>query len=100
MDLTTTLITLVLFWAFVPGVLFTLPHKSREVVLVTHALLFALALHFAMLYPESFGNHGPAGCPPTHIPVRGHVDEQCVPNPGGFHSVLGVKTDSVSPNLR
>ena len=100
MDLTSTLITVGLFWAFVPGVLFTVPHKSREVVLVAHALLFSLALHFLTPCPESFGNHGPAGCPPTHIPVKGVIDEQCVPNPGGFRSVLGTKMDSPSPNLR
>lgn len=93
MDLVKTLISMSLFWAFVPGVLFTLPLKSREVVLVVHAVLFALVLSFVMqaYRGEGFGNHGPAGCPPTHIPVKGHVDEQCVPNPGGFPAVLGKK---------
>ena len=71
MDLIGTLITAGLFWAFVPGVLFTIPvHRTKGVVMVVHALLFALSLHYAMEFyqPENFANYGPAGCPKTHMP--------------------------------
>lgn len=42
------LLNAVLFYAFVPGVLVTLPPgSSHQTVLVVHALLFAVVHHFA-----------------------------------------------------
>lgn len=84
----------ILFYAFVPGVLVTLPPKSSHMtVLVVHSILFAVVLHYAMKYVrryEYFGNHGPAGCPPTHYESHDYGVEQCLPkagtrsNPPGF----------------
>jgi hypothetical protein len=85
----------VLFYAFVPGVLVTLPPKSSQMtVLVVHSVLFAVVLHYALKYVrhyEYFGNHGPAGCPPTHYEGLVGSVEQCMPksgtrqNPPGFN---------------
>lgn len=87
------LVAAVLFYAFSPGVLVTLPPKgSHTTVRVVHALLFAVVLHYAMKYAryEHYGNHGPSGCPPTHYEGHIHGTEQCLPksgtrkNPPGF----------------
>lgn len=83
-----SLIAAVLFYAFVPGVLVTLPKGgSPKTVLVVHALLFTLVTGVVMRFYKShfefFGNHG-ASCPVTHSPTNANVDH-CVPNcpPGG-----------------
>ena len=79
------LLAAALFYAFIPGVLVTLPPKgSKTTIYVVHAILFAVVTHYVMKYvrSEHYGNHGPAGCPPTHY--EGHVNgvEQCLPKPG------------------
>jgi hypothetical protein len=73
-----SLIAAVLFYAFVPGVLVTLPKGgSPKTVLVVHALLFTLVTGVVMRFYKShfefFGNHG-ASCPSTH---RMLADETC-----------------------
>ena len=88
------LLAAVLFYAFIPGVLVTLPPKSSHMtVLIVHSILFAVVLHYAMKYVrqyEYFGNHGPAGCPPTHYESHAYGVERCLPksgtrqNPPGF----------------
>ena len=49
MEIVSALISAVLFYAFVPGVLLTLPKGgSRATILVTHAVLFALTVSLVM----------------------------------------------------
>jgi hypothetical protein len=71
MDLISSLLSALLFTAFVPGVLLRIPQRgSHMTVLVVHALLFAvvtsLVMHFYWHnikgYVEKFGNYG-ATCP-------------------------------------
>lgn len=80
MELGSTLISIALFVAFVPGVLVRLPKGgSAATVLVTHAILFAIVASLAMKVYwgawEHFGNYGPT-CPNGY---RMTEDEGCVP---------------------
>lgn len=80
MEIGSTLISIALFVAFVPGVVTRIPKGgSSATVLVVHALLFALTASFVMkLYwgaREHFGNYGPT-CPNGY---RMTEDEGCVP---------------------
>jgi len=65
-----SLVAAVLFIAFIPGVVVTLPSKtsSKTTVLIVHALLFGFVLHAVMrqLRHEFFGNYGPL-CPNGYI---------------------------------
>jgi len=63
MDLLSLLVAAGLFVAFIPGVLVTLPPKGdKKVVLLVHAVLFALVTHFVMRFiHERFSNYGAAG---------------------------------------
>jgi len=84
MDIISSLISALLFVAFVPGVLVTLPSKSasRRTVLLVHMILFTVVTTFVMRYYwvnikgyiEKFGNFG-AVCP------NGFVQQgnDCVP---------------------
>lgn len=78
-------ISALVFILLVPGVVVTLPStKSKQTtILIVHALLFVVALYFAMkLYSsESFGNHGPAGCPAGYTESEDQSGERCVPVP-------------------
>lgn len=74
-----------LFIAFIPGVLVTLPSKSskKTTILLVHAVLYAVLLHIVMkscfFAYESFGNHGPASCPPgTRPSLTFGSTEECV----------------------
>jgi hypothetical protein len=64
MDLVSSILAALLFAAFVPGVLVTIPKgASRTTVLLVHALLFAFVTHWVMWYywtviRERFGNYG------------------------------------------
>jgi hypothetical protein len=63
MDVVSSILSVLLFVAFVPGVLFRLPAKgSKTTVLATHAVLFAVAASLVMgfywSYRENFGNYG------------------------------------------
>lgn len=75
-----------LFAAFIPGVLVTLPSKSssKNVVMLVHALLFAFVLHWVMKHVryETFGNHGPAGCPAGFHESHDSAGERCVRSAG------------------
>ena len=72
MDLVSPIISILLFMAFVPGVLVTLPSKtaSRRTILLVHGLLFMVVTSVVMRYYwinikgyiEKFGNFGPV-CP-------------------------------------
>jgi hypothetical protein len=84
MDIVSPILSFLLFVAFIPGVLVTLPSKtsSRRTVLLVHALLFTVTTAFVMRYYwinikgyiEKFGNYG-AVCPNGFVP---HGDD-CVP---------------------
>jgi hypothetical protein len=79
------LLAAALFYAFIPGVLVTLPPKgSKMTVQLVHAALFAVVLYYAMkhLRYEHYGNHGPAGCPPGTHQGYIHGSEQCIPSSG------------------
>jgi hypothetical protein len=87
MDLVSSILAALLFAAFVPGVLVTIPKGgSRTTVLLVHALLFAFVTHWVMWYywtviRERFGNYGnwgPAGCPPCFLQNK---DGVCKPDP-------------------
>jgi len=89
MDIISTLLSAMLFMAFVPGVLITLPkHSSRGTVLVVHAVLFSAVTTFVMYYywhhvREMFANYG-GSCPKGYIAganQKGEMD--CVLNPAG-----------------
>ncbi len=93
MDIISSILSVALFYAFVPGVLVTLPNKSsgKATVLITHAVLFALTTSFVMRYYwmnvrgfiESFGNYGPT-CPKGSVPGLNQGGQpDCVPNPAG-----------------
>ena len=80
MDIVSSILSVILFVAFVPGVLIRLPSKgSRATVLVTHAVLFAIAASLVMgaywSYRENFGNYGQK-CPNG---FRMTEDGGCVP---------------------
>lgn len=80
MELGSTIISVLLFTAFVPGVLLRIPKgASPAVVLVTHALLFSLVTSCVMRaywgMRERFGNYGPS-CPNGY---RMTENEGCIP---------------------
>jgi hypothetical protein len=63
MDLVSSVLSVILFVAFVPGVIVRIPSGgSRLTVLLTHAVLFAVAASVVMSiywsYREKFGNFG------------------------------------------
>jgi len=72
MDIVSSILSALLFIAFVPGVLVTLPSKtaSRRTIILVHGLLFAVVTSLVMRYYwvnikgylEKFGNFGPV-CP-------------------------------------
>ena len=85
MDLISTLLSVALFYTFVPGVVFTYPRRSSPAtVLVVHALLFALTLMVVMRFywkvlREQFGNYGPT-CPNGYVVGQNQGNEpDCVP---------------------
>lgn len=91
MDIVSSVLSFLLFVAFVPGVLVTLPSKtsSRRTILLVHALLFAVVTTIVMRfywhnikgYLEKFGNYGTV-CPNGYAPVSdptGINKEECQP---------------------
>jgi hypothetical protein len=89
MVLVSSILSALLFAAFVPGVLATIPkHSSRGTVLLVHAVLFSFVTTAVMHYywnyiSEMFANYG-GSCPKTHVPglnQKGEMD--CLPNPAG-----------------
>ena len=81
MDVGSLAISAVLFAAFVPGVVVTLPAKGsgRTTILVVHAVLFSLAAMYAMKWywgmRENMGNYGTT-CPNGYKMLP---DQTCVP---------------------
>jgi hypothetical protein len=74
MDLISSILSVLLFTAFVPGVLLKIPKNgSPATVLVVHAVLFAIVTSLVMQFYwrnikgviESYGNYGPT-CPNGH----------------------------------
>jgi len=90
MDIVSILLSLVLFTAFVPGVLFTFPSRgSRTTVLAVHALGFVIVNSFVMQYYwvnikgyiETMMNYGvtcPNGFVPNHDKSANN-GEECIP---------------------
>jgi hypothetical protein len=85
MDLISTVLSALLFVAFVPGVLLRFPRNaSFKVVLLTHAILFAVVTAVVMNYywrviREKFGNYGPT-CPNGYVPGANQAGQpDCVP---------------------
>lgn len=67
MDLVSSVLSVILFVVFVPGVVTSIPSRgSKLTVLLTHAVLFAITASVVMSmywsYRENFGNFGPK-CP-------------------------------------
>lgn len=84
MEFISVVLSVLLFAAFVPGVLFRFPQNaSRNVVLVTHAVLFAVVTSLVMGYYwtgrlEFFGNYGTT-CPNGYAPGRNQAGQpDCV----------------------
>ena len=84
-DLISSILTVVLFAAFVPGVLIRLPqHGSRTTVLIVHAILFSIVSTFVVHFywhniRERFGNYGPA-CPNGYVMGSNQAGQpDCVP---------------------
>jgi hypothetical protein len=80
MDIVSTILSAVLFAAFVPGVLLTFPAgQSKMTVLAVHAVLFAVVTSFIMKWywsmKEHMGNHG-ITCPNGYTMAP---DQTCVP---------------------
>ena len=91
MDLVSLVLSTLLFAAFVPGVLVKLPPRgSSAVVLVTHAVLFAIVTSLVMGFYwtgriEFFGNYG-ATCPNGYVPgVSKTGAPDCVPTGHGTY---------------
>jgi hypothetical protein len=91
MELISSILTAVLFVAFLPGVMVTLPSKSspRSHIILVHAILFTVVTGLVMRYYwvnikgylESFGNFGPV-CPNGYAPNKdpsGIDREECIP---------------------
>ena len=83
MDVISSILSALLFVAFVPGVLVTIPSKgSKATVLVLHAVLFAVVVSLVMQYYwsnirgliEGMGNYG-VTCPNGYVMTP---DENCV----------------------
>jgi len=84
MELISSILSAILFVAFVPGVLVTIPSKgSKATVLVVHAVLFAVVVSLVMQYywsnirglVEGMGNYG-VTCPNGYVMTP---DERCEP---------------------
>ena len=83
MDWYKKIVQLVLFIAFVPGVLFILPQHGRKfTVLMVHAVLFAGTSHFVMQWLASQGLIEPMGnylkCP-AGFRTSEDGKEDCIP---------------------
>ena len=101
MELVSSILSALLFVAFVPGVLVTLPSKAspRRTVILVHAILFTVVTGLVMRYYwvnikgylESFGNFGPV-CP------NGFVQQgnDCVPTGRATYSTDSGKVPQPS----
>ena len=99
MDLVSSLLSALLFYAFVPGVFVTLPKSgSKATVLATHAVLFAVVSSAVMYYywhyvKEYMTNYGPT-CPNGFVEgVNQAGEKDCVPT---GHSTYPVNTGYAS----
>jgi len=104
MDLISTILSALLFAAFVPGVLLRLPQNgTRGTVLVVHAILFSLVTSAVMWtywhkvkgYTERFANYG-ASCPNGYLPGtnQGGIPD-CMPTGHAtFDASMKMKSNS------
>ena len=91
MDVGSFVLSVLLFVAFVPGVLVRIPARGRPAtVLVVHAALFALTASAVMMvywrWREGFGNYGPT-CPNGYSMTEGG---ECVPTGHQTYALEGV----------
>jgi hypothetical protein len=103
MDIVSPLISVILFVAFVPGVLIRIPqHGTRGTVLVVHAILFAIVTSVVMRFYwhnvrgyEFFGNYG-ATCPNGYVVGSNQAGKpDCVPTGyATFDPSTGMKPNS------
>ena len=104
MDIISSVISALLFVAFVPGVLVRIPpNGSRVVVLIVHALMFSLTTSVVMHvywhklrhFLESFGNYGPT-CPNGYVVGTNQGGQpDCVPiGHATFDPSTGFNTNS------
>lgn len=104
MDIISTVLSVLLFAAFVPGVIVRIPqHGTRGTVLVVHAILFAIVTSFVMNfywrnirgYVESFANYG-ATCPNGYAPGTNQGGQpDCMPvGRATFDPASGMKPNS------
>ena len=101
MDIISTVLSVLLFAAFVPGVIVRIPqHGTRGTVLVVHAILFAIVTSFVMNFyltniRERFGNYGPT-CPNGYVPGPNQAGQpDCVPvGRATFDPSTGMKPNS------
>jgi hypothetical protein len=107
MDLISSILSVLLFAAFVPGVLVRLPPRgSPRTVLVVHAVLFAVVTGFVMQfywhnikgYLEKFGNYG-ATCPNGYMMGANQGGQpDCVPTGHATYPAhTGFKSNSPPP---
>jgi len=90
MDIVSSILSLLLFAAFVPGVLFTFPHRaSRTTVIAVHAIAFMIVNTLVMRHYwvnikghiESMLNYGEM-CPNGFVPNANKSatnGEECIP---------------------
>ena len=104
MDLVSSVLSALLFAAFVPGVLIRLPqHGTRGTILVVHAILFSVITTFVMHfywhkikgYLETFSNYGPT-CPNGYAPGTNQGGKpDCLPTGyATFDPQTGMKPNS------
>ena len=101
MDIISTVLSVLLFAAFVPGVLVRIPeHGTRGTVLVVHAILFSIVTSFVMNFywtkiRERFGNYGPP-CPNGYaVGTNQGGQPDCLPvGRATFDPSTGMKSNS------
>ena len=110
MELISTILSALLFVAFIPGVLVTLPSKSspRSHIILVHAIIFTVVTSLVMRYYwvnikgylEKFGNYG-AVCPNGYAPNKdptGIDREECIPVGHPTYAAGTGKVPSPSPS--
>ena len=101
MDIISTVLSVLLFAAFVPGVLVRIPQNgTRGTVLVVHAILFAIVTSFVMNFywtkiRERFGNYGTT-CPNGYtVGTNQGGQSDCLPvGRATFDPTTGMKPNS------
>ena len=106
MDIVSSLLSALLFVAFVPGILFRIPkHGSFKTVLAVHAVLFTVVSSFVMYYYwtkvkgylENMSNYGETCANGFTFGTNQKGEQDCVPvGRATYEPSTGFKTDSAS----